>query len=250
MFCQTGCDQWLMSIRTHLPHLSKPQAIVLALWSFGMGLARSCALTAVSTLLAAGLQRKDYTVRQQWRAWCSEVTATQGVQRWARQVETCCAPLLAWVLSEWQGTQLAVALDATTLGTRFVVVALSVVSRGCAIPVAWAILPAGAKQAWRGTWLRLRRRRRPAVPKGWTVLVLAARGVYAPWLLQRMVRLGWPPFLRLNTGGPFRPAGTPCFRPLATCAPRGGPCWQGRGTACKSRGSQLEWTLWARWEAD
>jgi hypothetical protein len=250
MFCQTGFDQWLMSIRTHLPHLSKPQAIVLALWSFGMVLARSCALTAVSTLLAAGLQRKDYTVRQQLREWCYEVTAKQGVQRCALQVETCFAPLLAWVLSEWQGTQLALALDATTLGTRFVVLAISVVYRGCAIPVAWAILPAGAKQAWRGTWLRLLRRLRPAVPKGWTVLVLADRGLYAHWLFQRIVRLGWHPFLRINTGGTFRPAGTPCFRPLATFAPRVGTCWQGRGTAFKSRGSQLECTLLARWEAD
>ena len=34
------------------------------------------------------------------------------------------------------------ALDATTLGTRFAVLAISVVYRGCAIPVAWTILPA------------------------------------------------------------------------------------------------------------
>jgi hypothetical protein len=214
-----------------------------------MVLARSCALTAVSTLLAAGLQRKDSTVRQQLREWCYEVPAKRGAQRCALQVETCFAPLLAWVLSEWQGTQLALALDATTLGTRFVVLAISVVYRGCAIPVAWAILPAGAKQAWRGTWLRLLRRLRPAVPKGWTVLVLADRGLYAHWLFRRIVRLGWHPFLRINTGGTFRPAGTPCFRPLATFAPRIGTCWQGRGTAFKSRGSQLECTLLARWEA-
>ena len=38
----------------HLSHWSKPQATVLALWSFGMVLARSCALTAVSHLLAKG----------------------------------------------------------------------------------------------------------------------------------------------------------------------------------------------------
>ena len=54
MFCQAGFDQWLTTIMQHLSHLSKPQATVLALWSFGMVLARSCALTAVSQLLAAG----------------------------------------------------------------------------------------------------------------------------------------------------------------------------------------------------
>lgn len=45
--CQAGFDQWLITIMQHLSHVSKPQATVLALWSFGMVLARSCALTAV-----------------------------------------------------------------------------------------------------------------------------------------------------------------------------------------------------------
>ena len=41
---------------------------------------------------------------------------------------------------------LAIALDATTLGQRFVVLAVSVVYRGCAVPVAWKILQATEKQ--------------------------------------------------------------------------------------------------------
>ena len=53
----------------HLSHLSKPQATVLALWSFGMVLARSCALTAVSQFLATGMRRQEQTVRQQLREW-------------------------------------------------------------------------------------------------------------------------------------------------------------------------------------
>ena len=63
MFCQAGFDQWLTTIMQHLSHLSKPQATVLALWSFGMVLARSCALTAVSQLLAKGMQRKELLLR-------------------------------------------------------------------------------------------------------------------------------------------------------------------------------------------
>ena len=92
-------------------------------------------------------------------------------------METCFAPLLGWVVSWWQGTQLALALDATTLGTRFVVLAISVVYRGGAIPVAWGILPAGAKHAWRREWRRVLRRLRPAIPHGWPVIVLADRGL-------------------------------------------------------------------------
>jgi hypothetical protein len=62
MFCQAGFDQWLTTIMHHLSHLSKPQATVLALWSFGMVLTRSCALSTVSHLLAKGMQRKEQTV--------------------------------------------------------------------------------------------------------------------------------------------------------------------------------------------
>ena len=68
MFCQAGVDPWRTTIRQPLAQLRKPQATVLALWSFGMVLARSCALTAVRLLLAAGRQRKEQTVRQQLRA--------------------------------------------------------------------------------------------------------------------------------------------------------------------------------------
>src|SRR5712692_8998432 len=99
MFCQTGFDQWLLSMRTHLSHVSKPQATVLALWSLGMVLARSCALSAVSALLAEGLQQKDNTVRQRLREWCYNADTKRGAPRQALRVETCFAPLLGWVLS-------------------------------------------------------------------------------------------------------------------------------------------------------
>jgi hypothetical protein len=246
MFCQAGFDQWLRTIKTHLPQLSKPQATVLALWSFGMVLARSCALTAVSSLLAAGMHRKEQTVRQQLREWYYDVKRKRGAKRQALHVETCFAPLLGWVVSWWQGTQLALALDATTLGQRFVVLAISVVYRGCAIPVAWVMLPAGAKHAWRREWLRRLRRLHRAIPRGWTVIVLADRGLYAPWLFRRITRLGWHPFLRINSGGSFRPAGATCWRPLTSLAPRPGTSWRGTGLALTR--TQVACTLLARWE--
>ena len=146
MFCQATFDPWRSTIMTHLPHLSKPQATGLALWSLGMVLARSCALTAVSAFLAEGLKPKENTVRQRLREWCYEAQAKWGKQRQEVHVETCFAPLLAWVLSGWTGTQLATALDATTWGDRFVVLAIRGLYRGCAIPVAWVVLEAGKKR--------------------------------------------------------------------------------------------------------
>ena len=147
MSCQQAVYQWTEVITTPMPHLSKPQAAVLALWSLGMVLARSWGLSAVSTFLAVGLARKPNTVRQQVREFCSEAKAKRGGPRQELVVETCFAPLLAWVLSWWEGNQLALAVDATTLGQRFVVLVISVLYRGCAIPVAWTVLPAAEKHA-------------------------------------------------------------------------------------------------------
>lgn len=247
MSCQDAVYQWTAEIRTHLPHLSKPQAVVLALWSVGMLEARSCALSAVAALLAVWQGRRENTVRQQLREFCYEAAAKRGAQRQAVAVSTCFAPLLRWAIAGYSGQQLALALDATHLGDRFIVLAVSVVYRGCAIPVAWTIVTAQDKHAWRGDWLRMVRQLRPAVPPDWTVIVLADRGLYAPWLFRRIVRLGWHPFLRINTGGTFRPAGCARFWPLTTFAPAPGARGEGQGTAFKTKDRRLDCTLLVYW---
>jgi len=48
MFCQETFDPWRLTIMTHVPHLSQTQATGLALWSLGLVLARSCALSPPS----------------------------------------------------------------------------------------------------------------------------------------------------------------------------------------------------------
>ncbi len=248
MSCHPPVSQWTNTVTTHFPQLSKPQARVLALWSLGMVVARSCALSAVSALLAQWLERKPNTVRQQLREFCYEAAAKRGAPRQELVVETCFAPLLAWVLSGWEGSQLALALDATTLGQRFIVLALSVRYRGCAIPVAWTVLPAGEKPAWRREWLRMLRQVRAAVPRRFFVLGLADRGLYARGLYRRSVRLGWHPRLRINVGGPFRPAASARYRPLRSFVPQPGIQWAGTGTAFIGPRRRLQCTLLARWE--
>jgi hypothetical protein len=240
--------QWTEVVRQRFPQLSKPQVTVLALWSLGMVLARSCALTAVATVLAPLLGRRLGSVRQQLREFCYEATAKRGRQRRAVVVAHWTVPLVRWVLDGYRGTQLALALDATTLGDRFVVLAVSIVYRGCAIPVSWTVLRAGDKHGWRVEWLRLLRLLRPAIPRHLTVIVLADRGLYARWLFRRIVRLGWHPFLRVNLGGTFRPDGDGASRPLGAFAPTPGTAWMGRGTAFKGRARRLPCTLLARWE--
>jgi hypothetical protein len=230
-------------IEKQLPGLTQAQARVLAEWSLGMVLSRSCALTAVSLWWALAGGQAIWTVRQRLREWCYPVERKRGAKRQALVVETCFAPLLGWVLSWWEGQQVALALDATTLGQRFTVLAISVVYRGCAIPVAWAIVVAGEKHAWRPEWERLLGLLHAAVPAGMTVIVLTDRGLYARWLFEGIVARGWHPFLRVNLGGMFCPTGQVGFRPFSTFVPSPGQRWAGTGAAFKGTQSRLACTL-------
>ena len=246
-----GLSQWHATVSTHLPGLSPAQASVLALWSYGMVLARSCGITSVAVVLAPLLGAKENTVRQRLREWCYDAADKRGPKRQDLDVPTCFAPLLRWVVAGWPVCEkrLVLAMDATTLGQRFTVLTISVVYRGCAIPVAWAVVPATSKGAWRPHWQALFDHLHGSVPADWTVLVLADRGLYARWLFQHIVRLGWHPFLRLNLGGNVRPTGAATFRPLATVVPGVGSAWCGRVTCFSSKESQLMCTLLARWDA-
>lgn len=51
-------------------------------------------------------------------------------------VEACCAPLLRWVLTWWEGSELTLAVDPTSKGGELVSLVISVVYRGLALPVA------------------------------------------------------------------------------------------------------------------
>ena len=73
--------QWYETVAQHMPHLSKPQAFVLALWSLGMVIARSCALTAVSCFLAKPLGVKENALRERLRDFYREASAKKGEKR-------------------------------------------------------------------------------------------------------------------------------------------------------------------------
>ena len=239
--------QWIDTVVMRFSPLSKPQAVGLALWSFGMIIARSCSLSAVAGLLAPLTGQSFNSMRERLRDTYREAGAKAGDRRAELDVALCWAPWLAWVLDGWAGTRLAVAIDATSLGGLFVVLALSIVYRGCAVPVAWKILKAGEKHAWKPEWQALLKQFRGLLPAGWTVIVLADRGLYAKWLFEAIAELGWHPFLRVNGQGLFRPGGWFHWKPLSSFVPSKGSRWQGRGTAFNGRKSQLGCTLLARW---
>jgi hypothetical protein len=113
------------------------------------------------------------------------------------------------------------------------------------MPVAWTVIPATEQHAGRREWLRMVRQVRTAVPRRFFVSVLADRGLYARWLFQRIVRLGWRPVLRIDTGGMFRPAASARYRPLRELVPQPGTQWVGVGTALQGPRRRWNCTLLA-----
>src|SRR5436189_4612027 len=98
MICSERVSQWTETVSSHLPHLSRPQAGVLALWSLGMVLACSCGLSQVSVVLAMVLGQPEATLRQRLREWYYPAQDKAGKHRRTLEVESCFAPLLRWVL--------------------------------------------------------------------------------------------------------------------------------------------------------
>jgi hypothetical protein len=79
------------------------------------------------------------------------------------------------------------------------------------------------------------------------VLVCADRGLYAKWLFERIVSLGWHPLLRINAQGWYRPAGQTTYQPLASGVAQADASWWGQVVCFKE--NPLACTLLASWEA-
>lgn len=216
-------------------------------------LANSCGLTQVADSVAEVVGQKRATCFQRLREWRNEAQAKRGAQRQEVEVSACFASLLAWIIARWDPSsqQVVLVLDATTVSDRFVVLSISVVLRGCAIPVAWHIQRAGIKGAHKPQWLRLLEVLHEAVPADWQVLVMADRGLYAKWLYKRIVQYHWHPFLRINVGCKARLEAAKrgaAFEPIKRLVPHRGTQWSGRVRCFSSKGARVCCTLLARWD--
>jgi hypothetical protein len=243
-------SRWTDTVSSQLAHLSRPQVVVRAAWSFALICTQSCGRTAAAVFLAALWDQPAPTLRQRLREWTYESAAKKGRRRRQVEVRPCFAPLLNWVLTYWPASvaRLALVLDATTLGERFTVLTCAVVYRGCAIPIAWKVVKATQQGAWKPHWLTMLHDLRDIVPPSWTGLVLADRGLYARWVFRQIQANGWHPYLRLHRQGLFRLAGQAHWRDLRTLVPTVDTRWSGRITCFKGHNGQLDCTVLARWE--
>jgi len=242
---------WQAHLSSRFPELPSPVVAVLALYSFGVLSAHVCGLSTVVLFLAPLLGCSRRPLRKRLTEFSKEAQAKSGVKQGIKRkdfdVATCFAPLLRWILSLWTGQHLPLAIDVTNLGDRFHVLCVSVVVRGVGIPVAWKVLLGGVKDPWNPHWERLLRRLQPAVPAGWTVLVLSDRGLESPVLFRLIVALGWHPLMRAKKGGKFRPQGWSNFHFLHHLVDQIGTSWSVSGQAYAS--TRLSCTLLARWDA-
>ena len=156
-------------IARYLPHLSNCVCYVLSMYVFGTIVMKHCGQSRIAALLSR-LQKTSFgSMRQRLRELTYEAERKRGEQRRELDVQACFAPLLRWVIGKFKGEQkqVVLALDATYLKDRFVILAISVVVAGCAIPVAWHIQRGNHKGAWNPIWLRLLTCLKAAIPPDW-----------------------------------------------------------------------------------
>lgn len=236
------------ALATCLPTLTDAQRHGLAVWVVGTILAGSACQAAVVLALVPlyGVQAA-HALRQQLREWLYD--GADKAAPCAAQVDvTACFPgLLRWVLHWWHGDALPLALDATYLRDRVVVVSVSVLYRGTAIPVAWHVTAANRQGAWLSPALHLVDILAPAVPPDMTVVLLADRGLWSPRLWTRLRAHGWHPLLRIRPDATFRPTGGTRV-PARTLVPGPGHAWVGAGVAFSQRPRQRAATLVVVWE--
>src|SRR5215207_5810428 len=236
---------WSQEIASRLP-LSPSVAGVLALWSLGLIVAKRCGLDSVATAVAALLGQSFDAARQRLREFYQEASAKRGAGRKDFAADACFAPLLGWVLSFWPDKRLALALDATNLGTRFHVLCVSALYGGVAIPVAWKILVGNQPDAWHPHWCALLGRLRRAAGSDWRVVVLSDRGLESSRLFREIQACGWHPLMRAKAVGKFRPKGWHGWYTMERFAARKGARFAMAGTAYK--GERLDATLLTCWD--
>lgn len=239
------CYQLDAALAEHLPELRPAQRSGLALWVLGAIVAGSACQNAVLAALAP-LGYAHHATRQRLREWTYDGRERAAPCATTLEVTGCFAPLLRWVLTWWQGETLPLAIDATTLGQRWVVLAVCVLYRGTAIPVAWHVLPGPGRGSWLAPALALLAHLAPAVPPTMTVLVLTDGGLWSPQIWRRLKAFGWHPLMRLRPDATFAPQGLP-RRPARTLLPGPGHAWVGAGTAFKHRGVRRQGTLVVVW---
>lgn len=222
----TELYHWQGAVRAAFGFLGCWQALGLALYSYGVVLARQCAPSKVAEKLP--LVGKADSVQRRLERWLDNDRID-----WQR----CCAGWARWVLSHYSGQQVILLVDETKLGNQLSAMVVGMAYRGCCIPLAFWCYP---PKAWPMkqvvlietllSWIA------PSIPTGVIPLVQADRGIgTSPDLLRAIVALGWHFEVRVQKNTRLqREAEADC--PLAALVSQAGQTWRGQGQVFKKAG--------------
>jgi hypothetical protein len=243
MFSIKAFSHWNGAVATAFARLSKPQTKLLALFSAGVALARSCTLARVAEALP-WLGKADSIERRLQRFLAGKINWKVG-----------CQCLAQWVLSQVIHKGLIVLLvDETTVGEHLKAMVVGLAYHGRAIPLAWWCYHQDhyplAQTKLIGTlldWIA------PAVRPGWKVLVQMDRGLSnSPTLLRHIEARGWYYLVRVRRDLQLRDtqkAAAVPFSDLITCA---GQHWSNWVYVFKGAGFIRAWAIgyWGKGHKD
>jgi hypothetical protein len=216
---------WEAEVGRVLSSLGVRQRRVLALFSLGVALAKHCGLARVAAVVP-GLAVVPSITRRFERLLANERLDVRAAR----------AAVGATVLEQGRGQTLWLALDEThqgrtETGARLGMLALRLVYRERAIPLAWVCYRPGEAPAPFPVLIgRLIHEVAALIPSDTRVVLMTDRGLSWPSLLDHCRRVGWSFLCRVQRQTRVRTAdgraGT-----IGDLAPRPGARWRGRGRA-------------------
>ncbi len=107
-------------------------------------------------------------------------------------------PLISTALQSYAGEKMVLALDTSQLWAQYVIIRLSLVYRGRAIPIVWHVIVSKSATVGFGTYAPLLERAADLLPAGVQVLFLADRGFAHLGLFKLLRDLNWRFRIRLK----------------------------------------------------
>ena len=217
---------WQASVRNAFGFLGCWQVLGLALYSYGVVLARQCAPSRVAEKLS--LVGKADTVQRRLERFLENPRIDWQV---------CCQAWSKWVMSHYRAERLILLVDETKLANHLSVMVVGVAYRGCCIPLAfWCYLPKAWPMKQVDLIVTLLGWVAPSIPSGIIPLVQADRGIgTSPDLLRAIERMGWYFEVRVQKNTRLRrQAEADC--PLAALVTAAGQTWRGSGKVFKKAG--------------
>jgi hypothetical protein len=216
---------WEDEVRRLMPEVGVWQRRALALFSLGVALAKHCGLARVAAVVP-GRALVPSSTRRFERFLASERLDVAAAR----------AAVAACVLEGGQGQTLWLALDETpqgraATGARFGVLALRLIYRERAVPLAWACYRSGAAPARFPVLIgRLIREVAAVVPPDARVVLMTDRGLSWPSTIDQCRRVGWSFLGRVQAQTRVAVADGD-IRAVGDLAPRPGTRWRGHGRA-------------------